>query len=107
MERLVIISEDELTQLLERVVQKCLTQSLRSSAAGATKEEKLRSRKEMASELNISLTTLDTWKKNGLPFHKQGGRTYYVKSEVVAYIRELAKKKSPQLLRSGAELRLI
>jgi hypothetical protein len=36
---------------------------------------------------NISLVTLHAWMKQGLPYHKQGGRAYFLKSEVLEYIR--------------------
>jgi len=45
-------------------------------------------RKEVARLLKVSLVTLTDWMKRGLPFHKQRGRVYFVKSEVLDYIRE-------------------
>lgn len=49
--------------------------------------EPLVSREEIASYLdNISLVTLHAWMNSGLPYHKQGGRVYFLKSEVMQYI---------------------
>ena len=36
---------------------------------------------------NISLVTLTDWMKRGLPFHRQRGRVYFIRSEVVEYIK--------------------
>lgn len=36
----------------------------------------------------ISLVTLHAWIKKGLPSHKQEGRGYFLKSEVLVYIRQ-------------------
>ncbi|OJY89400.1 MAG: hypothetical protein BGP13_02795 [Sphingobacteriales bacterium 40-81] len=50
--------------------------------------ELLSSRKEIAKHLdNISLVNLHAWVKEGLPYHKQGGRVYFLKSEVIEYIK--------------------
>src|SRR5690348_12197257 len=51
-------------------------------------EEPLLTRKEMAKLLRISLVTLTDWKRRGLPSHKQRGRVYFLKSEVMEYIRK-------------------
>jgi predicted DNA-binding transcriptional regulator AlpA len=45
------------------------------------------SRKEIAAFLEISLVTLHDWMKRGLPSHKQRGRVYFIKSEVLEYIK--------------------
>jgi hypothetical protein len=51
--------------------------------------EPLLSRKEIVKHLDgISLVTLHAWVKEGLPCHKQGGRVYFLKSEVVDYIKK-------------------
>lgn len=57
---------------------------------GTTEEvhEELVSRKEIAKVLKVSLVTLTDWVKRGLPHHKQRGRVYFIKSEVLEYIRE-------------------
>ncbi|WP_406603628.1 helix-turn-helix domain-containing protein [Niabella agricola] len=36
----------------------------------------------------ISLVTLHDWMKRGLPFHKQGGRVYFIRSEVLEYVKQ-------------------
>ena len=48
----------------------------------------LLNRKEIAKFLRISLPTLTDWIKRGLPSHKQRGRVYFDKTEVIQYIKE-------------------
>ena len=52
------------------------------------KENDLLNRKEIAKLLRISLVTLTDWMKRGLPCHKQRGRVYFMKLEVLDYIKE-------------------
>jgi excisionase family DNA binding protein len=49
--------------------------------------EPLLSRDTIAEYLDISLVTLTDWMKRGLPFHKQRGRVYFIRSEVMEYIK--------------------
>jgi hypothetical protein len=51
-------------------------------------DEPLLSRKEVSKLLHVSLVTLNDWVKRGLPSHKQRGRVYFLKSEVMGFIRE-------------------
>ena len=55
-------------------------------------EEMLLTRKEIAGIFRISLVTLHDWMNRGLPFHKQRGRVYFLRSEVVEYVKQ---KKRP------------
>ena len=66
----------------------CLQDSLHSSQPVVQKEDGLLNRKEIAQFLRISLVTLTDWMKRGLPSHKQRGRVYFIKSEVLDYIKE-------------------
>lgn len=52
-----------------------------------TDNEAFVSRSDIADILNISLFTLTEWMKRGLPFHKQRGRVYFIRPEVVEYIK--------------------
>ncbi len=45
------------------------------------------SRTDTAKMLGISLVTLTDWVKRGLPHHKQRGRVYFLKSEVLEYLK--------------------
>ena len=45
------------------------------------------SRADTAKMLGISLVTLTDWVKRGLPRHKQRGRDYFMKSEILDYLK--------------------
>lgn len=51
-------------------------------------QEPLLTRKEIAHIFDVSLVTLHTWKKKGLPSYKQEGRVFFLRSEVMAYIKQ-------------------
>jgi len=57
-------------------------------AIPAKDEEQLLTRKEIAGLFGITLVTLHEWMKGGLPSHKQGGRVYFLRSEVISYIKQ-------------------
>ncbi|HMR83260.1 MAG TPA: helix-turn-helix domain-containing protein [Niabella sp.] len=60
-------------------------------------EEPLLSRKQIVKHLDdISLVTLHAWMKQGLPYHKQEGRVYFLKSEVFEYIKSKKDMKAEQ-----------
>lgn len=58
---------------------------------GNSAEEPLLTRKEIAGIFRVSLVTLHAWMNQGLPSHKQGGRVYFLRSEVMAYLRQKGK----------------
>lgn len=62
--------------------------SIAESETGVEVHEALLSRKEIAAIFRISLVTLHKWMKAGIPFHKQGGRVYFFRSEVLAYLKQ-------------------
>ena len=81
---------DNIFQLTIGDLQSIVRNSVRdelSSHNQPQKEEKVLNSKEAASVLNISLPTLHKWKKEGsVPFHRKGGRIYFVESELVECI---------------------
>ncbi|MEO6549094.1 MAG: helix-turn-helix domain-containing protein [Ferruginibacter sp.] len=93
MEALYIPSETDFKKWIKEAVVECLQNSL-GNFKPTEQEDKLQNRKEIAKLLNVSLPTLTDWIKRGLPSHKQRGRVYFMKSEVLDYIRE---KKMKQL----------
>lgn len=58
---------------------------------GISSEEPLLTRKEIAGIFRVSLVTLHAWMNQGLPSHKQGGRVYFLRSEVMAYLKQKGK----------------
>lgn len=62
-------------------------------------DEPLLSREAIAKKLDdISLVTLNSWVKAGLPCHKQKGRIYFLYSEVLEYIKKNRPQKLMELL---------
>lgn len=54
--------------------------------------EPLLSRKEVAGIFQVSLVTLHAWMHRGLPCHRQGGRVYFLRTEVMAYVMKGREK---------------
>lgn len=88
METLFIPTENDFKRWVREAVHECLQNSPGTGQATIESDEELISRKEIARVLSISLVTLTDWVKRGLPCHKLRGRVYFIKSEVVDYIRE-------------------
>ena len=85
---LYIPSETDFKRWVKEAVEGCLQQSLQRTPPNRSDEDDLLNRKEIARILRISLVTLTDWMKHGLPFHKQRSRVYFLKSEVLDYIKE-------------------
>ena len=88
METLFIPSENDFKKWIREAVNDCLRDYVEKSRRGEEPEDGLLSRKEIAKFLKVSLVTLTDWMKRGLPSHKQRGRVYFMKSEVLDYIKE-------------------
>lgn len=85
---LVQMTKDELMQDFEQVVRKVVNQM--QVDGQALKNEKLTyTRDETAELLDVSLTTLHNWNKQGVfkPSAKVGKRVYYSKDEVLARLK--------------------
>jgi predicted DNA-binding transcriptional regulator AlpA len=88
METLFIPNENDFKRWIKAAVKECLQDSLQKIHRDEQKDDGLLNRTEIAKFLRISLVTLTDWMKRGLPSHKQRGRVYFMKSEVMEYIRE-------------------
>jgi excisionase family DNA binding protein len=42
---------------------------------------------QLAAVLNVSVNTLQNWRKRGLPFHKEKRRVLFIRSEVDEYVK--------------------
>lgn len=88
METLFIPNENDFKKWVKEAVKEYFLDAPLKQTESEADSVNLISRKETAKLLKISLVTLTDWMKRGLPFHKQRGRVYFVKSEVLEYIRE-------------------
>lgn len=102
METLYIPNENDFKRWVKEAVQEYFQNEVPSKSAMGEKENDLVNRKEVAKLLRVSLVTLTDWMKRGLPFHKQRGRVYFVKSEVLDYIQKNDSPKGRPL--SGTNL---
>lgn len=90
MDALFIPNENDIRRWIREAVKECLenTPIKTSHPTNKPEEEPLITRKEVAYMFRISLVTLHEWMKQGLPFHKQGGRVYFLRSEVMDYLKQ-------------------
>lgn len=86
METLFLPGENDLKKWIMEEVKDCLRDYVEKSRQGEEPEDGLLSRKEIAKFLKVSFVTLTDWMKRVLPSHKQ--RVYFIKSEVLDYIKE-------------------
>lgn len=88
METIVVISRNDLVQLIKDAVKEELA-ILASEKTNNSSEsnEALMTRVEIARYLKISLVTLNAWVRQGLPCIRKGGRVLFLKSDVLAAIK--------------------
>jgi hypothetical protein len=88
MENVIILSESDFKKWVKEAVKECMQETNQPVKIKPDIDEGLLNRKEIAKFLRVSLVTLTDWIKRGLPSHKQRGRVYFDKEEVLNYIRE-------------------
>ena len=88
METLFIPNENDFKRWIKEAVKDFLQEFQNEGLKIEQHEENLLNRKEIAKFLRISLPTLTDWIKRGLPCHKQRGRVYFDKTEVIKYIKK-------------------
>lgn len=88
MENVIILSENDFKKWVKEAVKECILETNRPVQINPNTDEGLLNRKEIAKFLRVSLVTLTDWIKRGLPSHKQRGRVYFDKEEVLNYIRD-------------------
>ena len=89
MDTLLIPNESDFRRWIREAVKECLENTPIKSGLqpDQPQEEPLLTRKEIAGIFRISLVTLHDWMKRGLPSHKQRGRVYFLRSEVMEYVK--------------------
>ena len=93
MDTLFIPNENDFRRWIKEAVQEGLEKAaVKSTLAAPIEEEPLLSRKEIASLFRISLVTLHDWMNRGLPCHKQRGRVYFIRSEVMENVKKNRRK---------------
>ena len=93
MDTLFIPNENDFRKWIREAVKECLENTpVKSAHPDQTQEESLLTRKEIAGIFRISLVTLHDWMNRGLPCHKQRGRVYFIRSEVIDYVKRNHRK---------------
>ncbi len=88
METFFIPTENDFKRWIKEAIKECMEDSKTKNDSREKGEEPLLNRKEIANVLRISLVTLTDWMKRGLPCHKQRGRVYFMRSEVLDYLKK-------------------
>lgn len=92
MDTIFIPNEADFRKWIRDALKECLAQTPAPQQEKTGGEEPLCSRKEIAGMFRISLVTLHDWMNRGLPCHKQRGRVYFLRSEVMAYLKQKGNK---------------
>lgn len=93
MEAVYIPTENDIKNWVKEAVKDCLTEIGKPIGGVIDKEEPLLGRKEIAALLKISLVTLNRWTKLGLPCHRLDRKVYFIKTEVMNYLKKDKLKK--------------
>lgn len=95
MDTFYIPNENDFRRWIKEAVKDCLENtSVKAAQPSPSQEEPLLTRKEIAGIFRISLVTLHDWMNRGLPCHKQRGRVYFIRSEVMEYVKKNRRKAS-------------
>jgi hypothetical protein len=87
MEKFIISSEQDIKQWVKEAVTECFSEFGVVPIPKNDLDDNLLSRKDIAMRLGVSLGTLNSWMKKGLPFHKPKRKVYFVLTEVIEYIK--------------------
>lgn len=94
MDTLFLPNESDFRRWIREAVKECLENTAAMNLSTLpSPDEALLSRREAAAIFHISLVTLHDWMKRGLPSHKQRGRVYFLRSEVMDYLK--ANRRQP------------
>ena len=88
METLFISNKNDFKRWIKEAVKDFLQEFTKMELKDEQNKKDLLNRKEIAKLLRVSLPTLTDWIKRVLPSHKQRGRVYFDKTEVIQYIKE-------------------
>jgi hypothetical protein len=95
METLNIPTENDIKKWVKQgLVEYFENNPLPSASGQPSMPDPFLNRKQVAGMFEISLVTLHDWMNRGLPFHKRGGRVYFVQSEAVEYVKAGKRKPS-------------
>lgn len=91
METINVPTAEDIKQWVREAIIEILPTVLSDKTIISETSEPLLSREDAASIFGVTLVTLHDWMNKGLPFHKQGGRTYFLRSEILEYVKQNKK----------------
>jgi hypothetical protein len=97
METLIVVSKDDLRQMLREIIREELSQLVRQEKpTKLATEDILLTRAETAKLLHVSLVTLTDWVRRGLPARRsrRRGRVLFIKAEVLNWLQKNRNLKS-------------
>ena len=89
-----IPTENDFRRWIKESLKECVEDLLKRETNDNEKAQVLLNREQVASALDISLVTLTDWMKKGLPYHKPNRRVYFIKNEVLEYIKKQKDKRT-------------
>ena len=93
MNTLFIPTEEDFKRWIKEAVDEAMgNHNVKGNMVGAEPAEALLTRKEVAAMFRVSIVTLHTWMNLGLPCHKQQGRVYFLRSEIIDYLKGKERK---------------
>jgi predicted DNA-binding transcriptional regulator AlpA len=85
-----LINQEALSQCIRDAVRAELQEHFKT-VGSPLKDERLLSKQELSKELGVSLVTLTSWMKKGLPFLRLHKRVYFKKSKVLEVMQQKTK----------------
>lgn len=89
--QLIITNSEELQRIIEASLQKALAESTHATTV-TTDSTKLLNIHEVADLLQVSVSSVNTYKKQGsIPFYRMGRRVFFKESEVLDCLKRVSR----------------
>jgi hypothetical protein len=92
METIILASESDIRRWLKDTLVEYFEGNPIDIKNASSPVEGFLNRKEVAGIFHISIATLHVWMNKGLPFHKHRGRVYFIREEIISYVKDNSKK---------------
>ncbi|MFT4204105.1 MAG: helix-turn-helix domain-containing protein [Chitinophagaceae bacterium] len=87
-------SEEEFRRWIREELKGCLTSPVPEAMVNVPEKEPMLSRDEMAGLFKISFMTLNAWMSKGLPHYRQSRRVFFLRSEIMEFLKVTKRKKN-------------
>lgn len=87
---LAIMEQEDLELFISQSVEKAFRKMILTKAEATTDESGLINIDQAAKILNVSISTMHAYKRDGvIPFHRIGRRVYFRESEILASLKKI------------------